>query len=225
MEVLIRDTPKEVADGAARRVAELITGAVDRFSLGLAGGSTPEATYKELRGQSVDWGRVDAWLSDERWVPPDHQRSNGRMAAEALFDHVDAAFYRPRWSELLEPEDSAAHYEATLRSIFASRPPDLILLGVGEDGHTASLFLGTEALKETERWFVANYVPSLHEDRLSATYGLLWRARLLMVLAVGQSKATAVKASLDGTTPAGRLDDGEAEVEWHLDREAASLLG
>jgi 6-phosphogluconolactonase/glucosamine-6-phosphate isomerase/deaminase len=72
---------------------------------------------------------------------------------------------------------------------------------------------------------VANHVPSLNEDRLSATYGLLWRARLLMVLAVGQSKATAVKASLDGRTPAGRLDDGEAEVEWHLDREAASLLG
>jgi 6-phosphogluconolactonase len=225
MEVLVHHTPREVAEAAAGRVAGLISGKVGRFSLGLAGGSTPEATYKELRGQTVGWDRVDAWLSDERWVPPDHHRSNGRMAAETLLDHVDAVFHRPRWSELLEPEDSAAHYEATLRSIHGSRPPDLVLLGVGEDGHTASLFPGTEALNETARWFVANHVPSLNEDRLSATYGLLWRARLLLVLAVGQSKATAVKASLDGTTPAGRLDDGEAEVEWHLDREAASLLG
>jgi 6-phosphogluconolactonase len=225
MEVLVHDTPKEVGEAAAKRVTDLIASTPDRFSLGLAGGSTPEATYKELRGQSVDWVRVDAWLSDERWVPPDHQRSNGRMAAEALLDHVDAVFHRPRWSELLEPEDSAAHYEATLRSIHGGRPPDLVLLGVGEDGHTASLFPGTTALSETGRWFVANYVPSLAEERLSATYGLLWRARLLMVLAVGQSKAEAVKASFEGTTPAGRLGDGEAKVEWHLDREAASLLG
>jgi 6-phosphogluconolactonase len=99
------------------------------------------------------------------------------------------------------------------------------MLGVGEDGHTASLFPGTEALGETGRWFVANHVPAMGETRLTATYGMLWRARLLLVLAVGQAKATAVKASFDGTTPAGRLGDGEAEVEWHLDRESASLLG
>jgi 6-phosphogluconolactonase len=146
------------------------------------------------------------------------------MAAEALLDHVDAVFHRPRWSELLEPEDSAVHYEATLRSIHGSRPPDLILLGVGEDGHTASLFPGTEALSETNRWFVANHVPSLGEERLTSTYELLWRARLLLVLAVGSTKAPAVKASFEMTTPAGRLDEGEAEVEWHLDRDAASLL-
>jgi 6-phosphogluconolactonase len=224
MEVLVHDTPADVAASAAQRVADLIAASTDRFTLGVAGGSTPESTYKELRGRGVEWDRVDAWLSDERWVPPDHQRSNGRMAAEALLDHVDAVFHRPRWSELLEPEDSAAHYEATLRSIHGSRPPDLVLLGVGEDGHTASLFPGTEALHETGRWFVANHVPTVAEERLTATYGMLWRARLLMVLAVGAGKATAVKASLDGTTPAGRLDDGEAEVEWHLDRESASLL-
>jgi 6-phosphogluconolactonase len=225
MEVLVHDTPAEVAESAARRVAELIADSSDRFTLGLAGGSTPKATYKELRGHGTEWDRVDAWLSDERWVPPDHERSNGHMAAEALLDHVDAVFHRPRWSELLEPEDTAAHYEATLRSIHGSHPPDLVMLGVGEDGHTASLFPGTEALGETGRWFVANHVPAMGETRLTATYGMLWRARLLLVLAVGQAKATAVKASFDGTTPAGRLGDGEAEVEWHLDRESASLLG
>ncbi|HET9201729.1 MAG TPA: 6-phosphogluconolactonase [Acidimicrobiia bacterium] len=224
MEVIVHDRPEDVADAASRRVVGLIAGSHDRFSLGLAGGSTPEATYKELRGLGTDWDRVVAWLSDERWVPPDHERSNGRMAASALLDHVDAVFHRPRWSDLLEPSDSAAYYDATLRSIHGAGPPDVVLLGVGEDGHTASLFPGTQALNVTGRWFVSNHVPSLDEDRLTATYELLSRARLLMVLAVGQTKAAAVKASFEGITPAGRLDEGEGEVEWHLDRDAASLL-
>jgi 6-phosphogluconolactonase len=202
----------------------MISSTTGRFSLGLAGGSTPQATYEQLRGQDTAWDRVDAWLSDERWVPHDSKRSNGRMAAEALLDHVDAVFHRPRWSVLLEPEDSAAHYEATLRSINGPGRPDLVLLGVGEDGHTASLYPGTDALTATGRWFVANHVPSLGEDRLTSTFDLLWRAGLLFVLAVGQAKAQAVKASFDGGTPAGRLGEGEAVVEWHLDRDAASLL-
>lgn len=224
MEVIVHNTPADVADAASHRVADLIAASIGRFSLGLAGGSTPEATYKELRGRGTGWDRVDAWLSDERWVPWDHERSNGRMAATVLLDHVDAVFHRPRWSELIEPEDAAAHYEATLRSIHGADPPDVVLLGVGEDGHTASLFPGTDALKETTRWFVANHVQTLGENRLTSTYGLLWRARLLVVLAVGQAKAAAVKASFDGTTPAGRLGEGQARVEWHLDRDAASLL-
>jgi 6-phosphogluconolactonase len=224
MDVIVHDTPADVAEAASQRVADLINRSTDRFSLGLAGGTTPEATYRELRLRGQGWARVHAWLSDERWVPPDHQRSNGRMAAEALLDHVDAVFHRPRWSELLEPDDSAADYEATLRSIHDGGRPDVVLLGVGEDGHTASLFPGTAALTETKRWYVANEVPALGEERLTATFALLWRARLLMVLAVGRSKAPAVKASFDGQTPAGRLGEGEAAVEWHLDRQAASLL-
>ncbi len=225
MEAMVHETPEEVAEAAARRVADLLAASDDRFSLGLAGGSTPEATYKELRGGASGWDRVDAWLSDERWVPPDHERSNGRMAANVLLDHVDAVFHRPKWNELIEPEDSAAHYEARLRSIHGGDRPDVVLLGVGEDGHTASLFPGTDALSEPRRWFVANDVPVLDEQRLTATFNLLWQARLLMVLAVGVVKAPAVRASFEGTTPAGRLGDGEAEVEWYLDRDAASLLG
>ncbi len=225
MEAMVHETPEEVAEAAAKRVADLLATSTARFSFGLAGGSTPEATYKELRGRASGWDRVDAWLSDERWVPPDHERSNGRMAAGALFDHVDAVFHRPKWNELIEPEDSAAHYEARIRSIHGDGRPDVVLLGVGEDGHTASLFPDTAALSERGRWYVANHVPSLDEDRLTATFNLLWRARLLMVLAVGVSKASAVRASFEETNPAGRLGDGEAEVEWYLDREAASLLG
>jgi 6-phosphogluconolactonase len=224
MEVIVHETPGHVAEETSRRVTDLIAASAGRFSLGLAGGTTPEATYRTMRGQATAWDRVDAWLSDERWVPPDHERSNGRMAAAALLDHVDAVFHRPRWSDLLEPEDSAAHYEATLRSIHGAEPPDVVLLGVGEDGHTASLFPDTDALGERRRWFVANRVEAQGEDRLTSTYPLLWRARLLLVLAVGAAKAMAVKASFDGRTPAGRLGEGEGVVEWHLDREAASLL-
>jgi 6-phosphogluconolactonase len=224
MEVSVEDSAEKVAEAASRRVAELIAASEGRFSLGLAGGSTPEATYSSLRHLEPGWQKVDAWLSDERWVPPDHQRSNGHMAADALLDHVEAVFERPRWSELIMPEDSAAHYEARLRSIHGGRGPDVVLLGIGEDGHTASLFPGTAALDEASRWFVANNVPQLEEHRLTATFPLLWRSRLLMVLAVGVGKAEAVKQSFEGAAPAGRLNEGEATVEWYLDRQAASLV-
>jgi 6-phosphogluconolactonase len=224
MEVSVEESAEKVAEAASRRVADLIAASEARFSLGLAGGSTPEATYRSLRHLEPGWQKVDAWLSDERWVPPDHERSNGHMAADALLDHVEAVFERPRWSELIMPEDSAAHYEARLRSIHGGRGPDVVLLGIGEDGHTASLFPGTAALDETSRWFVANHVPQLDEHRLTATFPLLWRSRLLMVLAVGVGKAEAVKQSFEGAAPAGRLNEGEATVEWYLDRQAASLV-
>jgi 6-phosphogluconolactonase len=224
MELSVHETAEEVAEAASERIAGLIEGATGRFSLGLAGGSTPEATYRSLRSLDPGWDKVDAWLSDERWVPPGHERSNGRMVAETLLDGADAVFHRPRWSEFIMPEDAAAHYEARLRSIHGGSPPDVVLLGVGEDGHTASLFPGTAALDEGARWFVANHVPGLDEDRLTATLPLLWRARLLLVLVVGESKAPAVRRSFDGATPAGRLGEGEGVVEWYLDRDAAALV-
>jgi 6-phosphogluconolactonase len=169
---------------------------------------------------------VDAWLSDERWVPPDDERSNGRSAGRALMDYVPANYTRPRWSELMEPADSAAHYEANLRSIHYQHRPDLILLGLGEDGHTASLFPGSEALHEDRRWFVANEIPETEEPRLTVTFPFLWSAHLLLVITAGRQKATALRDAIagDGAVPAGRLSEGEAEVEWHLDRAAASLL-
>lgn len=224
MKLVVHETPEATATAAAQRVASEIQAVKDGFTLGLAGGSTPGETYAALRRHTVDWGRVDAWLSDERWVQPDHQRCNGRMAAETLMDHVDAQFHRPPWSELIEPDDSAALYESTIRRVLADRKPDLILLGLGDDGHTASLFPGTPALEEESRWFVAQHVPQQQETRITATYPMLWRARLLMVLVVGENKAGALKESLAGRTPAGRLGEGEAEVEWHVDTAAASLV-
>ena len=224
MELLVFDGAEEVAQRTSTRIGDLIMDSEGPFSLGLAGGTTPLATYRLLRGRATGWEKVNAWLSDERWVPSDHERSNGRMAAESLLDHVGASFHRPRWSEHTNAADSAADYEARLRAIFDDGRPDLVILGMGEDGHTASLFPGTPALDEMTRWYAANPVATLGEDRLTATYPLLWNARLLMVVVVGKAKAHALKASFEGATPAGRLGEGNARVEWYVDREAASLV-
>lgn len=224
MEVIIHPDAQTTARQAALRIASQIDAAQSQFTLGLAGGSTPEATYEQLRTMDVDWNGVVAWLSDERWVPPDHERSNGRMAESLLTDHVGARLVRPRWNELLQPADSASHYEAELRHLHSGDQPSLVLLGMGDDGHTASLFPGTTALEEKERWIVANHVPHHREDRITATYPMLWRAKLVVVLVVGENKAEALRATFDGNTPAGRLGEGDARVEWHVDEAAASLL-
>lgn len=224
MELFVHDTSDAAVQAASQRIADLISTAQGRFSFGLAGGSAAEATYRMLRGRASGWDKVDAWLSDERWVPPDHERSNGRMAAVTLLDHVEANFIRPRWSEYIEPEDAAAHYEAHLRSIHLDRRPDLIMLGMGADAHVASLFPDTPALAEQSRWYVANREPSTDEDRLTATYPLLWRANLVLVVTLGVEKADALKASLENGTPAGQLSEAEGVVEWYVDRDAASLL-
>jgi len=225
MELVVYDSAEEATVGAAERIADLMAQTDEGFTIGLAGGSTPAAIYGALRGRATGWHRVDAWLSDERWVPPDDKRSNGRMASEILMDHVEARFHRPRWSEFIEAPDSAAHYEADIRSIHNEKRPDLVLLGMGEDGHTASLFPASSALDEAERWFVANTIPETGEERLTATYPLLWRARMLLVTATGEKKAPALRDSFaGGSTPIARIGDGDAEVEWHVDRPAASLL-
>ena len=224
MQLIVHDSPEHVAFETAAKIAGLIHDSESRFTFGLAGGSTPEATYRALRGQGVGWKKVDAWLCDERWVPHDHDRSNGLMAATTLLDHVEARFHRPKWSELINPSDAAAHYEATVRSIHGDESPDLVLLGLGTDGHTASLFAGTTALDERERWVVANEVPQIRETRITATYPLLWRARTVMVMVTGGAKAEALRDSLAGETPAGLLGEGHAGVEWHVDRAAASLV-
>ncbi len=223
MQLLIHDDPASVAKAVTNRITTSITSTERRVTIGLAGGSTPAAAYEMLRPQP-GWENVDAWMSDERWVPLDDVRCNGAQAATLLMDHVPARFFRPTFGDDLTPDESASRYEDTLAEIFAGRPPDLILLGMGDDGHTASLFPGTGALDERERLYVANHVPQLGEDRLTATYPLLWSAKLIVVMATGASKAPALASCLEGDNPAGRLSEGDAVVEWHVDREAASRV-
>jgi len=222
------------ADGEtlARRAAEHIAGLIKqsagpRVALGLAGGSTPKATYEELRWLPVNWDIVDLWLSDERWVAPDHDDSNGAMAAATLADHVEARFFRTRWSRHVRPRDAAAFYEADLRRIIPDGRSDIILLGMGSDGHTASLFPGTEALDEKERWFVANEVPHLDTWRLTATATMIQRAGAVVVLTAGDTKAEMVATAFegeDGTIPIQLLRQAEGHVVWLVDEAAASML-
>ena len=225
MRLIVHDSPPDVAVNAAKRIRDLISKGSGRVSLGLAGGGTPRDTYHELRTMDVDWERVDAWLSDERWVPHHDERCNGLMAENSLLDHVDASFHRPQWSESVSPDEAAAQYEEEIRSIFSGGQADLVLLGVGADGHTASLFPGTAAMEERDRWIVANEVPDLYETRITATYPLLWGARNVVFLVTGMRKAQAVRDSFAGKTPAGHVGEGSGEVEWHVDRAAASLIG
>lgn len=217
-----------LATGAARWIAATLAGIPgDRVNLGLAGGSTPAATYQRLRDEEVGWDRADLWLSDERWVPWDHADSNGRMVADALADHIPARFHRPRFSPHLEPADSAAFYEAELRRLLTDGAADLILLGMGADGHTASLFPGSEALVDQRRWFVHNRVPQQQATRLTATSRLLTAARRVAVLVAGVDKSETLAAVLegpDGMFPIQFLQQAAGEVTWLTDREAASRL-
>ncbi|MEX1038375.1 MAG: 6-phosphogluconolactonase [Acidimicrobiia bacterium] len=224
MDLFVYENPAEVARAVSAIVSRSINDAPGTFSLGLAGGSTPEAAYQELAASSTDWEEVTAWLGDERWVPHDSPRSNGNMAARALFDHVPARLVRPEWSEELSPEESARFYGRFLRDLHQDSAPDIVLLGLGDDGHTASLFPGSKALDETHHRYVANVIPDSGEIRLTATYPMLNSARHIMFLVVGEAKAEALKSSLAGDSPAGKVGESETRVEWHVDRKAASRL-
>ena len=231
MQVNTYDSADALADASADLITERLSAATgDRVNLALAGGSTPEPTYRKLVGRPIDWARTDVWLSDERWVPHDSDDSNGRMARRTLLDHVDGAtFHRPRYTENLEPDESAAYYEATLRSIIPGGTPDVVLLGMGTDGHTASLFPSTEALTEpTTRWFVENHVPSLDTWRLTVTPHFLERVATIVVIVAGADKADVIAEVVEH--PAGRypieiLHDCAGEVVFMLDEPAASRLG
>ena len=228
MELVVHDSPAAVAEAVSQFVSREINAASNdgrrQFSLGLAGGSTPEATYRELATSATDWQNVTAWLADERWVPHDSPRSNGLMAARSLFNHVPGNLVRPEFSEEMTPEQSAAGYGRFLRDLHIGSQPDLVLLGLGDDGHTASLFPGSPALDEIQHRYVANVIPETGEVRLTATYPLLNSARRVLFLVVGEAKAEALEASLAANTPAGIVGGSETKIEWHVDRLAASRL-
>lgn len=236
MSVQIFATPDDLAQAAARAFAENAERAIaerGRFTVALAGGSTPRATYGILARDypdAMDWPRVHVFFGDERTVPPDHEDSNYRMAKEALLDHVPAGSVHPMRGELV-PEEAAASYEKELREFFGEEPPtlDLVMLGIGGDGHTASLFPETGALDVTDRLVVANPVPKLGTTRLTLTVPVLNAARDVFFLVAGEDKAEALKEILEGDAdlrdyPAG-LVQPEGGPTWMVDRAAAALLG
>jgi 6-phosphogluconolactonase len=224
---------EEVAGAASRAVT-----ARGAFTLALAGGSTPRRAYELLadpgapfRGR-IAWDRTHVFFGDERPVPPDHPDSNDRMAREALLEHVAvASVHRIR----AEEPAAAEAYEAELRRFFGiapgGAPPrlDLVLLGLGPDGHTASLFPGSAALDEGARWVVSPFVPRLGTRRTTLTLPVLDRARAVVFLVSGAEKAAALARVLAPEPGAELLPAARVQPEggalWIVDEAAASGLG
>jgi 6-phosphogluconolactonase len=232
-----------LADAAATRLADAAHAAVaarGRFTLALAGGGTPRDSYTRLAGlrERVPWGHVDLYFGDERCVPPSDDRSNFRMVAGALLDHVPIAPHHVhRMHGELAPDEGAAAYERTLRGAFgdvAARAVavtfDVALLGVGTDGHTASLFPGGLALRERERWAVAVPPPTAVEPRvgrITLTLPVLCRAREVWFLCSGRTKRDIVGAIL-ADAPAARewpaaMVRGAERTLWLVDDDAAPI--
>jgi 6-phosphogluconolactonase len=207
-----------------------------RFSVALSGGSTPTATYATLATEEnavrVDWSKVHVFWGDERCVPPDHPGSSFRMAGEALLDLVPLPggnIHRVRGE--LAPEEAARAYAAELHSFFGGEWPsfDLVLLGVGSDGHTASLFPGSPALDEKGSPVVV--VMAYYEDRpaqrVSLTVPAINAARQVIFLVAGPSKAGIVSAVLEGPPgryPAQLIQPAAGHLIWMMDAAAAGRL-
>lgn len=203
------------------------------FRVVLAGGQTPRGTYERLARspcrEAVDWARVHVFWGDERCVPLDDPRSNFRTAREALLDHVPIPpehLHPIRCEE--GPTAAAARYEAELRRFFGDGPPvfDLVFLGLGADGHTASLFPFARALAEGERWVVE--VTEADPPRVTMSATLLGGAERVVFLVAGASKAAALRATWAGPFdpwrwPAQRIRPGPGRLLWLVDAAAASF--
>lgn len=197
------------------------------FHFFLSGGSTPKVVYANLAQMGLDWTGVHLWWGDERFVPQDHPDSNYRMVKERLLDHIDLpALQVHPWPILSTPELSAETYDREFVSFFDSpeHSIDFQLLGMGDDGHTASLFPGTKALTEDSKFCVANHVEGKDSVRLSLTYPALAKSQRVVFLVKGAGKAEAVQAVLEeGQHPAAKVA-GEQSTEFWLDKDAASGL-
>ncbi|HEX2876883.1 MAG TPA: 6-phosphogluconolactonase [Polyangiaceae bacterium] len=224
MERIVCDS-KDLPVAAAARVADELTRAIaarGQASLALAGGTTPKATYEALAGLPLDWARIDVFFGDERCVPADHPDSNYRMAKAALFDRIAIPSERVHrmQGELADRDLAAKNYEAQLPERL-----DVVVLGIGEDAHTASLFPGAAALSEEVRRVLPVIGPKPPPERLSLTPPVLRAARLCLVLGSGAGKAEPVRrAFMDPldvvATPIQLARDGV----WFLDPAAASAL-
>src|SRR6266446_4381642 len=238
--VFVFETPEQLAIAAAERFVNYeypFHGEPDRFSVALAGGNTPRRVYELLATERfkhrVEWAKVDLFFGDERCVPPDHPDSNYGMAYETLISKVAIPAQNVR--RIIgegNPEEGARLYEKQLRTFFAGLPwPrfDLVLLGMGEDGHTASLFPGSEALNEKSNWVVATKQNESRQDRLTLTIPVFNHAARVMFLVTGTAKAARLAQVLRPQSekdqlPAQAIQPVAASLEWLVDAGAASRL-
>ncbi|MCB9451616.1 MAG: 6-phosphogluconolactonase [Anaerolineaceae bacterium] len=229
----------ELMQAAAQLVVQTAEEAIakrGRFSMALSGGSTPRGLYTLLTAapyrEQIKWANVHLFWGDERCVPPDDADSNYRMTRESLLDHVPLPPENiHRMQGELPPEEAAAAYEHELTGFFGQSTPhfDLILLGMGDDGHTASLFPHTAALDEHQKWVTANHVPQKGVWRLTLTRPVINAARQVTFLISGAEKAARLREVLYGVhqphhLPSQFIHPVDGDLIWLLDRATASQL-
>ena len=232
--ILIKKNAVELAVTAAEAFVEIAHAAIaerGKFSVALSGGSTPAALYSLLAGEyrnRIPWNKALFFFGDERNVPPDSPESNYRMASETLLEPLGIEGPAViRWQTELGATEAAAEYD---RHMAAGGPHDLILLGLGSDGHTASLFPNSSALRETEKLAVANWIDKFNDFRLTMTFPAINRSTCAMFLVSGIEKAGAVRSVLEGEFrpdeyPAQMVGPEQGQLLWLLDEAAASGLG
>lgn len=235
---ILPDLPS-LSGAVARHIAERAAFAVKErgiFTLALSGGSTPRPMHEELASRfasSIPWEKVHIFWGDERYVSPEDAESNFRMARESLLERVPipGENIHPMDTSAKDPRAAARAYQRELENFFPGPWPvlDLVVLGMGPDGHTASLFPGAETLQEQRRWVVPAQAPVEPRQRLTLTFPVLNRARWVDFMVSGRSKAAAVGRALDPgcdrrITPAGGIRPGSGNLLWWLDRAAAELL-
>jgi len=239
-QLVVHPDRQSFIDGSADFIAELAARAIrerGRFTIALSGGSTPRPIYDRLAAavtaERIDWSKVQIFFGDERCVPPDDSRSNYRMAREVLLDRVPLLadnIHRIRGE--IDPAQAALIYEQELHSLFrTSTFPafDLICLGMGDNGHTASLFPGTAALREKERWVVPQYVEVMTTWRVTFTAPLINAARDIAFLVEGAGKAETLWRVLEGpyqpdVLPAQLIQPVRGQLHWLVDAAAAARV-
>ncbi len=240
-DIHIFDNPEALARAATEDFIELacrVIASEGSFHVALSGGRTPKRLFEQLAQADyqsrIDWPHIHVYFGDERCVPPDHPDSNYRLARESLLDKVacpEENIHRIEAEN--DPEKAALDYRQLLRDYLPRNELgqtyfDLIFLGIGTDGHTASLFPGTSALHDTEHDCLAVYVDKLHSWRITLGYPVINRSRQVWLLAEGESKAEILRAvsraapgpepyPINGIQPAG-------EFRWYLDAAAGRLL-
>jgi len=243
-DIRIHSDGQAVAEAAAAFVLEAGKEAVranGRFFIALSGGKTPETLYRALTSPAFvdrfDWSQATFFFSDERCVSPNDPRSNYALADKTLFTPLritPSQIYRMA-GECRDPQAAASEYEQQLRLATKTSPSakpslDLILLGLGEDGHTASLFPGAPVLRDRQRLIAATQSPKDPRNRLTMTLGVINRASVILFLVAGARKAGVVRAILNPKTeaerqlPASLAEPEEGRLIWFLDRDAAAEL-
>jgi 6-phosphogluconolactonase len=236
--ILVSQSPSALFENTANLIANAAQQSIEArgaFSIALSGGSTPKGLFQLLARPEwrdrIDWQRTHVFWGDDRYVPHDDPRSNFRMARELLLEHVKAQHVYPIPTDI-PPDEAAAAYERTLRSALGSEQfprIDFNLLGIGDNGHTASLFPHRPTLQENSRAVVADFIPEVDMYRVTMTAPMINAGRIIAFLISGESKAEVVRDVITGPRrpeelPSQLINPAAGELVWLMDSAAAAKL-